>query len=183
MSTNYQLFPIYHDGVTPGWSSTPMNQQLELFESPFSKLEQKQARDFMAAQYYCNGTLEYDDTIDYLKLVRLAVEAEQARETEMLLAGPTGSGNPNIGSVTYNTQALVEITVIGDQLVEVDTDVWLTTNYMPSGKVWLEPGKVYECPKHGDEAVEFLYGMDDVFITAATLADLIRRGLISIKQK
>jgi hypothetical protein len=78
---------------------------------------------------------------------------------------------------------LVQIKVNGKQGIDVPVDAWLKTNYFPIGEIYLEPGIVYDCPKHGDEAIEWLYGVDSMFITAQTLTDLVQRGLISISEK
>lgn len=93
-------------------------------------------------------------------------------------------GNINLEHAPHRHQAdcllgLVHVTSNGG-VVEVPVHDYVNGKYIPTGKVYLEEDLVYDCPKHGEEAIEYCYGLQEVYITAETLHELLRKGVITI---
>lgn len=133
-------------------------------------------------------SLNFDPKADYMSITREAIRSQADQEWTISFSIPKlldkeFKYDPLAVLEKQISSGLVEIKVIGTKPVCVPTDAWLKTNYFPVGEVYLEPNVVYDCPKHGDEAVEFLYGLDSVFITAKTLQDLVKSGQITISEK
>lgn len=120
------------------------------------------------------------------RYVILWADVEKMSDESKLLIehAPGATLTPLLGFIQIASANTNDVEVVVHEYVagyfDQTTGEYVPENFIPTGKIYLEAGKVYDCPKFGEEAIEFLYGSDEVYITASTLQDLIRNGLITI---
>ena len=52
----------------------------------------------------------------------------------------------------------------------------------PRGKIYLEPGREYDCTVINDECINFPHSMEEAVFSTFDLRDLVRTGVLTIKE-
>ena len=132
----------------------------------------------------CTHLIENDDHLTYFQQKMLnGLIHVQSEDRGLDLEGEIGSAWPSAKPVKPAVSGLIRVTVKSKNLVPTPVGEWVSAGtFKEVGEIYMEPGKVYDCPMLGDEAVEWCYGIDSSYITVKTLYELIKQGHITITE-
>lgn len=129
----------------------------------------------------CTHLIENDDHLTYFQQ-KMLNGLIQVQNEGLDLEAEIGAAYASLYTKPA-TSGLIRVTVKSKNLVPTPVGEWVSAGtFREVGEIYMEPGKVYDCPMLGDEAVEWCYGIDSSYITVKTLYELIKQGHITITE-